>query len=94
MVAVTIDPSGRIEGYRHILYHPRVRIVCFNLYSEKSSYVTYRHYLCDAVFLAGLEGEEELLKELEVALSAYPVSSPRQNCLFQSVSAAAFRVFR
>ena len=33
-------------------------------HSEKSSYVTYRHYLCDAVFLAGLEGEEELLKEL------------------------------
>ena len=27
-------------------------------HSEKSSYVTYRHYLSDAVFLAGLEGEE------------------------------------
>lgn len=38
------------------------------VHSEKSSYVTYRHYLSDAVFLAGLEGEKEYLKKLETAL--------------------------
>ena len=36
--------------------------------SEKSSYVTYRHYLSDAVFLVGLEGEEKILKTLKIAL--------------------------
>ena len=51
-------------------------------HSEKSSYVTYRHYLCDAVFLAGLEGEEELLKELEVALQnpQFPLFLGRRSC--------------
>lgn len=51
-------------------------------HSEKSSYVTYRHYLCDAVFLAGLEGEEELLKELEVALHnpQFPLFLGRRSC--------------
>ena len=51
-------------------------------HSEKSSYVTYRHYLCDAVFLAGLEGEEELLKELEAALQnpRFPLFLGRRSC--------------
>lgn len=51
-------------------------------HSEKSSCVTYRHYLCDAVFLAGLEGEEELLKELEVALQnpQFPLFLGRRSC--------------
>lgn len=51
-------------------------------HSEKSSYVTYRHYLCDAVFLAGLEGEEELLKKLETALQnpRYPLFLGRRSC--------------
>ena len=30
-------------------------------HASKSSYVTYRHYLSDAVFLAGFEGERETL---------------------------------
>ena len=37
-------------------------------HSEKNSYVTYRHYLSDAIFLVGLEGEEEVLNNLEIAL--------------------------
>lgn len=37
-------------------------------HAEKNSYVTYRHYLSDAVFLAGIEGDMELIKELEIAL--------------------------
>ncbi len=51
-------------------------------HSEKSSYVTYRHYLCDAIFLAGLEGEYELLKELEIALQnpQFPLFLGRRSC--------------
>ena len=36
---------------------------------EKTSYVTYRHYLQDAVFLAGIESEDAtLLQQLQQAL--------------------------
>lgn len=51
-------------------------------HSEKSSYVTYRHYLSDAVFLAGLEGEGEFLKELEAALRnpRFPLFLGRRSC--------------
>lgn len=51
-------------------------------HSEKSSYVTYRHYLSDAVFLAGVEGEGEFLKELETALQnpCFPLFLGRRSC--------------
>lgn len=51
-------------------------------HSEKSSYVTYRHYLSDAVFLAGLEGEESFLRELETALQnpRFPLFLGRRSC--------------
>lgn len=48
-----------------------------------TSYVTYRHYLQDAVFLAGLESEDEaLLRELEAALRhpVYPLYLGRRSC--------------
>lgn len=49
----------------------------------KTAYVTERYYLCDAVFLVGLESENrELLQALEQALQA-PVFSPflgRRSC--------------
>lgn len=50
--------------------------------SEKSSYVTYRHYLSDAVFLAGLEGDETFLKDLEIALHNphFPLFLGRRSC--------------
>lgn len=43
---------------------------------EKTSYVTYRHYLQDAVFLAGIESEDAaLLQQLQQALlPAYPAA--------------------
>lgn len=50
---------------------------------QKTSYVTYRHYLQDAVFLAGLEsGDEALLRELEAALRhpVYPLYLGRRSC--------------
>ena len=51
--------------------------------SQDTSYVTYRHYLQDAVFLAGLESEDEaLLRELEAALRhpVYPLYLGRRSC--------------
>ncbi len=50
--------------------------------SDKSSYVTNRYYLSDAVFLVALEGEESLLKKLEYAVShpAFPLYLGRRAC--------------
>ncbi|HPY94759.1 MAG TPA: type I-E CRISPR-associated protein Cas5/CasD [Clostridia bacterium] len=50
--------------------------------SAKSAYVTHRYYLCDALFLVGLEGEEGLLRELEAALRApwFPLYLGRRSC--------------
>ena len=51
--------------------------------SASTSYVTYRHYLQDAVFLAGLESKDEaLLRELEAALHhpVYPLYLGRRSC--------------
>lgn len=48
----------------------------------KDSYVTYRHYLSDAVFLAGVEGDEEIIKKLEIALynPCFPLFLGRRSC--------------
>lgn len=50
--------------------------------SIKSAYVTHRYYLSDAVFLAGLEGAENLLKEIDTALRspAFPLFLGRRSC--------------
>ena len=50
---------------------------------EKNSYVTYRHYLQDAVFLAGLESEDTaLLLQLQDALQhpVFPLYLGRRSC--------------
>lgn len=51
--------------------------------NEKTTYVTHRYYLSDAVFLAALESEdEELLSELENALHhpVFPLFLGRRSC--------------
>ena len=50
--------------------------------SKKSAYVTQRYYLADAVFLAGLEGEENILKSIASALRHphYPLFLGRRSC--------------
>ncbi len=50
--------------------------------SAKTSFVTTRHYLADAVFLAGLEGEENFLYRLEDALQNpfFPLYLGRRSC--------------
>jgi CRISPR system Cascade subunit CasD len=50
--------------------------------SEKSAYVTHRYYVSDAVFLAGLEGEADLLETIQHALGApfFPLFLGRRSC--------------
>jgi CRISPR system Cascade subunit CasD len=51
--------------------------------SETDSYLTYRDYLADAIFLVGLESEDELfLAELDQALRfpAFPLFLGRRSC--------------
>lgn len=54
----------------------------FQTVHGEKSYITYRHYLADAVFLAGLEGEETFLRELETALQnpRFPLFLGRRSC--------------
>lgn len=50
---------------------------------EKSAYVTRRYYLCDAVFLVGVSGEDEtLMQRLEEAIRrpAFPLFLGRRSC--------------
>lgn len=51
-------------------------------HAKKDSYVTYRHYLTDAAFLAGFEGDEKLLAKLEHALQnpVFPLFLGRRSC--------------
>ena len=50
--------------------------------SQRSAYVTNRYYLSDAVFLAGLEGDAALLRQLEEAFRrpAFPLFLGRRSC--------------
>lgn len=51
--------------------------------AEKTAYITERYYIQDAVFLAGLESEDDtLLRELEQALHApaFPLFLGRRSC--------------
>lgn len=47
-----------------------------------TSFVTTRHYLADAVFLVGLEGEESFLQELAMAMQNpfFPLYLGRRSC--------------
>ncbi len=51
--------------------------------AKKDSYITYRYYLCDAVFLVGLESDNKtFLEEIESALNAptFPLFLGRRSC--------------
>ena len=53
------------------------------VHGEKSSYVTTRYYLCDAVFLVGVFSENEvLMRRLEEAVRcpAFPLFLGRRSC--------------
>ncbi|MCM1210680.1 MAG: type I-E CRISPR-associated protein Cas5/CasD [Blautia sp.] len=57
-------------------------ITDFHMAQGEKSYVTYRHYLSDAIFLVGLEGNESFLRELEIALQnpRFPLFLGRRSC--------------
>lgn len=82
------DTEGlaRLNGLRFAVRADQEGSLLVDFHTAKSrdtSYVTYRHYLQDAVFLAGLESEDEaLLRELEVALRhpVYPLYLGRRSC--------------
>ncbi len=50
--------------------------------SKTDAFISYRHYLADAEFVVGLEGDEALLQEIESALSkpAFPLFLGRKSC--------------
>ncbi|MDR1615602.1 MAG: type I-E CRISPR-associated protein Cas5/CasD [Syntrophomonadaceae bacterium] len=50
--------------------------------NEKQAFISERYYLADAVFLAGLSGDNELLKTIDAALKApkFPVYLGRRSC--------------
>lgn len=82
------DMAGlaRLNGLRFAVRADREGSLLVDFHTARSSstsYVTYRHYLQDAVFLAGLEtGDEQLLQELETALRhpVYPLYLGRRSC--------------
>lgn len=51
-------------------------------FDSKYSHLTIRHYLTDAAFLAGFEGDEKLLAKLEHALQnpVFPLFLGRRSC--------------
>lgn len=83
------DTEGlaRLNGLRFAVRADQEGSLLVDFHTAKSrdtSYVTYRHYLQDAVFLAGLEsGDEALLRELEAALRhpVYPLYLGRLDSL-------------
>ena len=79
------DTEGlaRLNGLRFAVRADQEGSLLVDFHTAKSrdtSYVTYRHYLQDAVFLAGLEsGDEALLRELEAALLDVLRTEPMQG---------------
>lgn len=71
---VRIDQPGRINRDFQVVYQ--------NPNDTLPTWLTYRYYLEDAVFLAGLEGPSEFLAELESALMhpVYPLALGRRSC--------------
>ena len=70
-LGVRVDQEGSILQDFHMFH------------AEKSSYVTRRYYLSDAVFVVGLESQdEEFLNQLEYAVRhpAYPLFLGRRSC--------------
>lgn len=75
--AVRVDQEGSLL----IDYHTAGNSLPWK--SSKQTYVTQRHYLCDAVFLVGLESDDSAwLEQLEEALRhpAFPLFLGRRSC--------------
>ncbi|MFA7063613.1 MAG: type I-E CRISPR-associated protein Cas5/CasD [Methanomethylophilus sp.] len=70
---VRIDQEGTFLRDYHTAHNPE---------NTKLAYLTERHYLADAVFLVGLEGDPVLLTAIEQALRHpfYPLFLGRRSC--------------
>lgn len=70
---VRVDQPGRIERDFQTAHHPA---------REKAEPLSYRYYLADAVFVAGIEGDHTLLEGVADALQhpAYPLYLGRRSC--------------
>ncbi len=71
---VRADREGKLLVDFHMAKNPEKR---------NADYLTYRHYLQDAVFLVGIEGEDaEMLETLKCALEqpAFPLYLGRRSC--------------
>ena len=70
---VRVDQEGEFLRDFHTAHHPK---------NTKLSFISYRHYLCDALFIVGLEGDDELLRDIEFAMKnpAYPLFLGRRAC--------------
>lgn len=71
---VRVDKEGELLVDFHTAKNPE---------NKKATYVTYRHYLQDAVFLVGLECEDvKILEELKSALEqpVFPLYLGRRSC--------------
>lgn len=71
---VRIDQSGTIKKDFQMAHRENG--------SKSTTWVTYRYYLEDAVFLVGLEGSSEVLTELASAMRRpiYPLALGRRSC--------------
>lgn len=87
---VRVDQPGRIiKDFHTVVKYKQNELggFCWDEFgkfaTDKSSYVTYRYYLSDAVFVIGLEAvSDELLELLRSALSApaFPLFLGRRSC--------------
>ncbi|WP_400203838.1 type I-E CRISPR-associated protein Cas5/CasD [Candidatus Methanomassiliicoccus intestinalis] len=70
---VRIDQEGELLIDYHTVHHPT---------KSKLAFITHRHYLSDAVFLVGLEGDKNLLEEIDQAIKHpfFPLYLGRRSC--------------
>ncbi|MDR2354716.1 MAG: type I-E CRISPR-associated protein Cas5/CasD [Clostridiales Family XIII bacterium] len=72
--AVRIDQPGRIIKDFHTAHTFGKR--------KRTSFISYRYYLSDAIFLVGLAGSRDLLEKIEAALQnpVFPIALGRRSC--------------
>ena len=70
---IRVDQEGELLRDFHMTHHPE---------DAKLIFVTDRHYLSDALFVVGLEGDDKLLHNIECAIKSpeYPLFLGRRAC--------------
>lgn len=77
-MGVRVDREGKLLRDFHTAHEIRTPKSHKNL----ASYISDRYYLSDAVFLVGLEGDDELLESIALALThpVFPLFLGRRSC--------------